>query len=89
MRKAILISLIVICLVVVAAMPFFHVFYDGPGLILKEHPTLAGTFMSLKQYRSSYFNGPAAHQNEIRQTYLFQELDKRHWIGGTRVEVRW
>jgi hypothetical protein len=89
MRKTIIISLIVICLVVVAAMPFFHVFYDGPGLILKEHPTLAGTFMSLKQYRSSYFNQNASLQNEMRETYLFQELNERHWIGGTRVEVRW
>ena len=89
MRKNILISLIIIGLVVVSTMPFYHIFYDVPVLIRKEHLTLTDTFMSTKVHWESYRNASPEEQIEIRQTRIHQILFERGYLPKTTITVTW
>jgi len=89
MRKNILISLIIICLVIVSTMPFYHIFYDVPVMFLKERPTLTDTLMSRKAHWESYRNASPEEQVEIRQTRIHQILFERGYIPKTTVTVTW
>ncbi len=89
MRKNILISLIVIGLVVVSTMPFYHIFYDVPVLIRKDRFTLTDTFMSTKAHWESYRNASPDEQKAIRQTRIHQILFERGYLPKTTITVTW
>ncbi len=89
MRKNILISLIIIGLVVVSTMPFYHIFYDVPVLIRKEHLTLTDTFMSTRTHWKSYEDASPEEQKAIRQTRIHQILFERGYLPKVTVTVTW
>ena len=89
MRRNILISLIIICLVVISTMPFYHIFYDVPVLIQKERLTLADTFMSTRAHWENYENASPEEQVEISQTRIHQILFERGYLPKTTITVTW
>lgn len=89
MRRNILISLIIIGLVIVSTMPFYHIFYDVPVLIRKDRFTLADTFMSTKAHWESYKNASPEEQIEISQTRIHQILFERGYLPKVTVTVSW